>query len=453
MARISKRKLLLLFGDICLIGLAMLLAFSISLGRWASFSDFGEKAIPITFLFLAFLVSFYIFDLYNIRLKFRRTRNLVLIAVALVLTILGTIVFFYATPFSLSRPDFFLVLALTGIFILLWRLFFSSFFSLAGQQKNILIVGTGRRADLISSLIRSIPEFRLVGFITGHPEKEEFSGKKILGDYDSLKWIAAQCKVKEIVVTDSLATDNELIRSLINCRMQGITVSDIPKFYENDLQRLPVHDLSERWFLESEGFGRLGNRIYNRIKRLSDVLFSFLFLLLSIPADALIAILIKLTSPGSVIFRQERVGRNYGPFSLIKFRTMFVTPGRTKPKLTEANDPRVTGIGKILRKTRLDEIPQLINIIKGNMSLIGPRPESPYFVKQLMEKIPYYSLRFTIKPGLTGWAQVNYGYGASIEDAVEKLQYELYYIKNMSLILDVRIILKTIRIMLFGMGR
>jgi len=265
--------------------------------------------------------------------------------------------------------------------------------------------------------------------------------------------VAAENKVQEIIVSDSLVAEKNLIRSLIDCKMHGITISDVPAFYEKRFQMLPVPALSERWFLESEGFYRLGDRIYNRLKRLADLLLSSLILILSLPADIVVALAIKSTSRGPVFFKQERVGRNYRPFSLIKFRTMVSEPDPPKHKWTETNDSRITSVGRFLRRTRLDELPQVINIIKGDMSLIGPRPETTYFVRQLMEKIPYYSLRFTVKPGLTGWAQVKYGYGASVEDAIKKLQYELYYIKNMSVFLDIRIILRTIRIVLFGMGR
>lgn len=218
-------------------------------------------------------------------------------------------------------------------------------------------------------------------------------------------------------------------------------------------QKLPVRFISEKWLLECRGFNRLGSRIYNRIKRLSDVLVASIVLLLFLPLGLVIAAVIGLTSRGPVLFRQERVGRNSRPFKLIKFRTMKRESGDGPPRWTRPNDPRITAVGSFLRRTRLDEVPQLWNVLRGQMSLIGPRPEQPYFVEQIKPRIPYYSLRFTVKPGITGWAQVHCRYGASFQDALEKLQYELYYVKNMSLFLDAQIILKTVRTVLLGMGR
>jgi exopolysaccharide biosynthesis polyprenyl glycosylphosphotransferase len=186
---------------------------------------------------------------------------------------------------------------------------------------------------------------------------------------------------------------------------------------------------------------------------LFDIGVSFLALIIVWPLMGLIALAIKIDSTGPVFYRQKRVRQNDQEFELIKFRTMVHNAeGQTGAVWAKKNDPRVTRVGKILRLTRLDEFPQLINILKEDMSFIGPRPERPEFVRELKEKIPYYSLRHSVKPGITGWAQVNYRYGASIEDAIEKLQYDLFYIQNMSLLLEIRIFLKTIQVVLFGKG-
>ena len=184
-----------------------------------------------------------------------------------------------------------------------------------------------------------------------------------------------------------------------------------------------------------------------------DVLISLILFLCFLPVGLMVSLLIKVSSKGPVFFKQDRIGEQETPFRLIKFRTMKVGAERGEPKWADKNDSRITGVRKLLRISRLDEFPQLINVIKGEMSLTEPRSEREYFIKKLTKKIPFYSLRFSVKPGLTGWAQVNYCYGSSVDDALEKLRYDLYYIKNMSLFLDLRIFLKTVRLISFGMER
>jgi len=259
-------------------------------------------------------------------------------------------------------------------------------------------------------------------------------------------------KVDDIVVASGRLGNGGLSRALINCRLKGKNIYNLATFYEQLADKLPVLSMRDQWLIFSQGFDRLGSNIFRKIKRGFDILSSVLLIVVSLPLGLLIAILIKVTSRGPVFYIQDRLGQDEKPFRMLKFRTMVCGAEREKPKWAEENDRRVTKVGRVLRKTRLDELPQLINVFKGDMSLIGPRPEREYFVRILKEKVPYYSLRFAVKPGITGWAQVNYRYGATIEDAIEKLRYDLYYIKNMSLFLDLRILLKTIRVCLFGMG-
>jgi len=206
-------------------------------------------------------------------------------------------------------------------------------------------------------------------------------------------------------------------------------------------------------FVHSLGYSLLTSGLVRRAKRLFDLGISSVFLVFSIPLMCLIALAIRIDSPGPVFYRQKRLGEGEKEFGLIKFRTMIQNAEEeTGTVWAEKNDKRVTRVGKILRLTRLDELPQLINVLREEMSFIGPRPERPEFVKELKEKVPYYPLRNSVKPGITGWAQVNYPYGSSVEDAIEKLQYDLFYIQNMSLLLELRIFLKTINVLLFGKG-
>jgi exopolysaccharide biosynthesis polyprenyl glycosylphosphotransferase len=215
---------------------------------------------------------------------------------------------------------------------------------------------------------------------------------------------------------------------------------------------LPIKLLEDEWFLICPGFEKVGDGFYSKVKRIVDVAISTILLIITSPLFLIIPIIIKISSRGPIFYVQERSGLDEKRFKLIKFRTMVNNAEENGPQWASENDPRVTRVGKILRKLRLDELPQLINVLKGDMSLIGPRPERDNFIRELKTKIRYYSLRFYVKPGITGWAQINYRYGASLEDAIEKLAYDLYYIKNMSLLLDISIILKTIRVVLLGHG-
>jgi len=398
-------------------------------------------------------IGFYSFDLYNIRKKFIRIRLLANVIGALILILLISIALFYVFPYLIGRGVFLISLVLIGIFVYTWRLFYSFFFKLAVTERNVLIIGTGRAAKAIYSALKNSPEYQVVGFIGDNPKIKEFSDMKILGNNLSLEKITKDYKVNDIVMAGKFAGNKNLNRALVNCKMQGLSIYDIARFYEYLMQKLPISHIEERWLLYNKGFDNISDKINIRVKRIIDILISSIFLIVFFPCGLIISVLIKLTSKGPIFLVQERVGENYSLFNLIKFRTMVVEAEKGEPKWAKDNDPRVTIVGKILRKTRVDEWPQLINVAKGEMSLVGPRPERDFFVRRLIKKIPFYFLRFTVKPGLTGWAQINYPYGSSEKDALEKLQYELYYIKNMSLILDFKILLKTIKTVLFGMGR
>ena len=241
------------------------------------------------------------------------------------------------------------------------------------------------------------------------------------------------------------------VRDLMLCRMRGMAVLDISAFYERAARKLYIEALTPGWFAFAPGFCL--SAVRHAVKRTSDIVLSFIGLVLTLPFLPLAALCIKRDSPGSVFFLQERVGLSGRPFTLIKLRTMRPDAEReTGARWAGENDPRITRTGRFLRKTRLDELPQLVNVLLGEMSLIGPRPERPEFVRELERRIPFYSERHCVKPGVTGWAQVRYRYGASVEDAAEKLRFDLYYAKNQSVLLDAEIVLRTFGIVLSGSG-
>jgi len=256
-----------------------------------------------------------------------------------------------------------------------------------------------------------------------------------------------------IVILDSLKLSPLVEKELMRLKFTGIRILTLTQFYEKMLFKIPLSAIHDFWFTTSEGFDLISNHLGLRIKRILDILWALLIIALLGPFVLLGCFLILITSGLPLIYKQERVGERGTTFTIFKLRTMVKNAETGGPMWSCENDHRITFIGKILRATRIDEIPQVINVLKGEMSFIGPRPERPLFVIQLENRLPYYNLRHLVKPGITGWAQINYPYGSSEEDAKQKLQYDLYYIKSYSLIMDLNILLQTIRVVLFGKGR
>ncbi len=257
-----------------------------------------------------------------------------------------------------------------------------------------------------------------------------------------------------IILNDIAKLPEEISLHILKLKLSGVIVIPLTKFLEKRFDKIPLEfydDLNRLIFLD--GFDRIKAKSEQSIKRVFDIVFSLLMLIMISPILILTAIAIKLDSKGPVFFRQKRTGEHSKPFMIFKFRSMYIDAEKFGAKWAEKDDPRITRVGKFIRKTRIDELPQLINILKGEMSFVGPRPERPEFDEMLAKEIPFWMLRYLVKPGLTGWAQINYDYGASIEDAREKLKYDLYYIKNFSLYLDLKIIFKTLKVVFFGKGR
>jgi exopolysaccharide biosynthesis polyprenyl glycosylphosphotransferase len=239
---------------------------------------------------------------------------------------------------------------------------------------------------------------------------------------------------------------------LLRARLSGIVVEELVTAYERVTDRVPVRFIQDRWLLLEQGFSLYSKEVVRKLKRTMDILIALLLLILLWPLMLVAVMLIKKDSPGPAIFKQTRVGEGKKEFTLYKFRSMVQNAETNGAMWAQKDDPRITQLGHWLRTTRIDELPQLINVLKGDMSLVGPRPERPEFVRDLEQEIPYYYIRHTVKPGITGWAQIMYPYGSTREDALKKLEYELYYIKNMSLLLDVKILCRTIGVMVFGEG-
>jgi sugar transferase (PEP-CTERM system associated) len=351
------------------------------------------------------------------------------------------------------------LITLLGIGFLIiwgWRAGFHWFFYKWNFGERVMIFGNGPQARLIANLIRDNPfaGFEVVGMIgdgSGPPEASRPQHERVIGSPDELFTVADRHRVARVVVALEERRGTLPVAELLKCRMRGIDVEEKEAMYERIAGKIAVQSLRPSYLIFSRGFAK--HPVAAAMKRIVDIVMSLVGLALSAPLCLLVALLIRLDSKGPVFFRQERVGQDGEVFRIIKFRTMRVdAEAESGPVWAQANDNRVTRIGRILRLTRIDEIPQMFNVLAGKMSFVGPRPERPFFVAELSRDIPFYPLRHTVKPGLTGWAQVNHRYGASIDDAAEKLRYDLYYIKNMGLLFDLNIILRTVGVILFGKG-
>jgi sugar transferase (PEP-CTERM system associated) len=321
-------------------------------------------------------------------------------------------------------------------------------------RRPVLIVGAGEEARAVQQALRSgSAKYAVAGFYASRDASVMVDpASPLFSHTDELCELVRRLQVREVIVAVRDQRGGAVpMKQLLECRIAGIPVIDLAGFYEREHGQVPVDSLKSSWLVYGKGFAQ--DPFRNAVKRGFDVVCSLILLALASPVMALAALAIALESGRPILYRQERVGRGGRTFMCIKFRSMSVdAESDGVARWASAGDPRVTRVGRFMRKSRIDEIPQLFNVLRGEMSLVGPRPERPAFVDQLSESIPYYDVRHSVKPGVTGWAQVRYTYGASVEDATRKLQYDLYYVKNHSLFLDILILVETVRVVLFGEG-
>lgn len=319
---------------------------------------------------------------------------------------------------------------------------------------RVLIVGTGKEAMSIAADLRNPGRAHrsVVGFYPAGSEDEVAAGEKVFTRDASVSSIVKRLQVDEVIVAVREQRGGALpMDQLLECRLQGTPVLDLAGFYERAKGQVPTESLKASWLVYGNGF--VQGAVRTAVKRAFDVVSSATLLTLASPVMLVTALLIKLDSPGPVIYRQERVGLGGRGFMCLKFRSMRTDAERDGvARWATKNDARVTRVGAFIRKCRIDELPQLISVLKGEMSLVGPRPERPSFVEQLRGQIPFYDIRHSVKPGVTGWAQVRYSYGASVEDARRKHEFDLYYVKNNSLFLDILVLIETVSVVLFREG-
>lgn len=369
---------------------------------------------------------------------------------------LAMVIIFYVIPESflgrgLLTLSFLISLILTG----LARVAFFRIIGHKALKRRVLVLGSGSRAagiDGLQSKLGSNAGFDLVGFVLCGDEHPGRDKSKLLGDCTALRELVERHRVDEIVVGVRDRRNGHLPMSkLLECKLQGISIVDLPTFFERETGYVQLNSLSAGWMIFAEGFSRTGFR--KLLKRAFDISVSSAMLVATLPVVLLAALAIWCESGRPILYRQTRVGESGKPFEILKFRSMHIDAEKDGvARWARKDDDRITRVGKFVRFSRIDELPQLINVLRGDMSFVGPRPERPPFVHELSRKVPFYGSRHSVRPGITGWAQVQYPYGASVDDAVQKLQFDLYYVKNHSLFLDLVILFQTAQVVLFGKG-
>lgn len=412
--------------------------------------DCIHQALVVT---IVFQLSLYFFDLYDLSIVSSLAETVARIVQAFGFGCIALSIIYYLIP-DLLIPTVIFWAAFLVIFLSIFSLRILYFYILRKRlfAQVVVIIGTGQLASDIAKEIegRSDSGYKVLGFIGG--EEPAFNPKNapVFPAIEDLLDLLFTEKINRIVVAPDDRRGHIPVHTLIKCKMRGIAIDQGITFYERVSGKILVERVDPSWIFFSDGFGF--SRWKRSLKYMMDIAVSVPMFILSLPVVLISAVIIKLESPGPVLYMQERVGERSRIFKLIKLRSMRQDAEEDGPVWAAENDKRVTRFGAFIRKTRIDELPQLWNVIKGDMSLVGPRPERPVFVDKLVQIIPYYDIRHATKPGITGWAQVCYRYGASTEDALRKLEYDLYYLKNTSVLLDLFIIFKTIKTILFQEG-
>jgi sugar transferase (PEP-CTERM system associated) len=453
------RTVVLLAGETAVLTLAVALGSYLRLqdGDWQLQGDLAG-ILRVLLIVVVCQACLHYADLYDLR-TIVDTRNLLvrlLQALGATSLILAAI-YFWLPDWVIGRGVFLYAAMLIISLILAWRLFFTWLTKHAAPRERLLLVGTNPASV---ALARELFERRqelgveIVGFVDPDPSRvgAPVINPGVIGTIEDIPSLVRQLNVDRVVVSLSEARGRLPMDRLLDIRLQnGVNFDHLASVYEEYTGKIAIENLRPSWFIFADGFRQ--TRVSMAVKRAFDVVLSLAALVVGLPVMAVVAVLVKVTSRGPVLYQQERVGLNGRTFPVYKFRSMRLdAEAASGPVWSAKHDERVTPIGRFLRRARLDELPQLWNVLGGDMSFVGPRPERPMFVEELTAKIPFYGQRHVLKPGLTGWAQVRYTYGASVEDAIEKLQYDLYYIKNLSFALDLVIALETIKTVLLRRG-
>ena len=348
-----------------------------------------------------------------------------------------------------KRFDIFNMFALLFLFQVIFRRIVCSLYM---KKKNVLIFGSNHIENNIQEdIIRSL-DYNYVGYISNNKSR---ATEYLIGSYEQMEEIIYQKKIDILVIVKDIKSPGfkKYMKRIFDLKINGLKIMNYEEFNEDIQKKIDINKINEEWLLQSNGFDILNNEVQRNIKRGMDLMLALILMVILSPLALIVSIIIKLESKGPVIFKQMRIGENMRPFKVYKFRSMRLHDPEKYSKYTLDNDSRVTRFGKFIRKTRIDELPQLWNILKGTMSFVGPRPEWDILAKDYARQIHYYNLRHLIKPGITGWAQVMFPYGESLDDAKKKLEYDLYYLKHQDFILDVLVVAKTAKAVFFGKGK
>lgn len=451
--RPQERITILLLGDL----LAGILALLVSLyywsrgDEWLTFSwEFLKTRPDFWFFLLPLLWIILLIELYDVHraARWKETLQWVLIAGLICLGIY-LLVYFTSAPKSLPRRGVAIFIIAAMLFTTLWRFIYIRIFTARSFLRKVVIIGAGKAGQTLASMLQKLKPmpFEVAGWIDDDPEKvrTHILGVPVLGPGSQLLPICKENDIAEVIVAITGDLNGELFQAILDVRESGIDVTTMPAVYEELLARVPVFHLQSDWLVRSFIDQAQTNGFYDFAKRLFDILGGVIGLVFTAIFYPFTALAILLDSGRPILYSQVRLGKGGQPYSIIKFRTMVQDSEKDgKLRFTETNDERITKVGKFLRKSHIDEFPQFVNVLLGQMSLVGPRSERPGFVNDLQEKLPFYRARLLVKPGITGWAQVNFGYAGDVETTAVKLEYDLYYIKHRNLLLDFMILVKTL---------
>lgn len=459
MQRLTPRTALLVVCEAGLIVLALAIAAYLRFGEWAPDLLFSDSGVWRTLLVVVVTQGcLYYAELYDLHVvRDRRELFIRLFQAMAAASFVLAVIYYWFPDAVIGRGVFLIAAVITLVAVTGWRLAWEFVSHRIGPRERLLLVGTSPGAlDLARELHERRHELgvEIVGFVDTDPAKvgAPAINPGVIGTIEDIPSIVRARHVDRVVVSLVDARGKLPMEKLLEMKLEGVTFDHLPSVYEEYTGKIAVENLRPSWLIFSEGFKK--SRTLAAIKRTVDVIVAGMGLVIGAPVFLAVAAAVKLTSPGPVFYHQQRVGLRGRIFWVHKFRSMRQDAEAVTGAVwaVPTGDPRVTPIGLFLRRTRLDELPQLWNILKGDMSFVGPRPERPEFVSQLTEQIPYYGQRHIVRPGLTGWAQIRYTYGASAEDALQKLQYDLYYIKNLSIALDLYIMFETIKTVILRKG-
>ncbi len=458
-APFSERRALLILMD------SLLVIFSVAIALYLWWIADGLTATPQRFyenwywfliLGIGWLILAWLNDLYDIPSANRKSLTAIRVGFVCLLMLGIYFVIFFFNKDSLPRVFFLWFLIISAVLVIAWRWTYAIVFSAPPFRHRVLIVGSNERGITIAKALKQEPliNYNILGFVDNDTftKGAKVDGVPVLGTETELPNLVKTLNVHEIVIAIEQDLGKELFLWLVECQAHGVRVSWMPDLYEKICRKVPIQHIDPAWALHAMQDRSFMSRIQEMSKRLVDLILVTLALPILLLIIPLIALAVKIDSKGPAFYRQIRCGRAGKAFAIYKFRTMVTDAEKDGVKWAQKNDSRITKMGRFLRKSRLDELPQLYNVLKGEMSIVGPRPERPEFIAQLEEEIPFYRTRLMVKPGITGWAQIHYDYGNTVEDALIKLQYDFYYIRYQSLALDIYTMFRTVGVLFLLKG-